>query len=615
MKISARMSGGLKSCWHQIMRSESGAAAPMIAAALIPTFAAVGAAIDTGYAIMAKSQLSAAADAAALAGGRSFDEPGREAIVRRYFKANFSDQRSTVVKNPHISVNFTDTDGVQSVEVTATSDVKTFFMGFFGYNKIDISTTAIARREVSPIEMVMVLDNTESMKAPAGGGKTRIEALRDAASDLVTTLYGDTTSNDNLYLGVIPYTSFVNVGGLLQAEQAALGKTYLENLPGFTLSQTDPLGWKGCVDADQTINTIGAGSDANSAADFAGAWDTMDYEPGASGNPLIRPAHFPSWRQWVTHTNSGIDRNCVVTGTNRYWFEQPGRWECTSWSEGSCINEVWRDAIAEWREHDIQECTDIPGTEWTVTNTWLENDRSYFPFHSFNDSRVGLVGDYRVPATGDVPAPQAARVYPAWDSGTYVKGGDRSPNMYCPAPALKVDKHDKQDMLDYLNNNLFAYEPGWGTMSNQGLVWAYRMLTPELPFAGMPASARHEKAIILMTDGFLWAPMETRDARTPYGFLTGFFDDQRLVGGSGPRWTESYNAMERRLRRLCKVVKDQNITIYTVTFGMPGSDWRKELYESCASSPDLYFDAVDTQALTDAFEKIGNDLLSLRLVK
>jgi Putative Flp pilus-assembly TadE/G-like len=57
--------------------------------AIIPLFAAIGLAIDTGRGYMLKSKLSYAIDAAGLAGGRAFETENRLENVKMFFDANF----------------------------------------------------------------------------------------------------------------------------------------------------------------------------------------------------------------------------------------------------------------------------------------------------------------------------------------------------------------------------------------------------------------------------------------------------------------------------------------------------------------------------------------------
>ena len=56
--------------WTRLLVEQRGAVAAIMGLAIIPLFAVVGLAIDTGRGYMLKSKLSYAIDAAGLAGGR-----------------------------------------------------------------------------------------------------------------------------------------------------------------------------------------------------------------------------------------------------------------------------------------------------------------------------------------------------------------------------------------------------------------------------------------------------------------------------------------------------------------------------------------------------------------
>ena len=60
--------------------------------------------------------------------------------------------------------------------------------------------------------------------------------------------------------------------------------------PGYTdISVTDPVGWKGCVFADQTIQNI---SNNRFTLD-SGAYDLTDNMPGEGGMPDLEPFVYP----------------------------------------------------------------------------------------------------------------------------------------------------------------------------------------------------------------------------------------------------------------------------------------------------------------------------------
>lgn len=101
--------------------------------------------------------------------------------------------------------------GLRRVTMSARVRSYNFFMGIFSDNDyLDGPTHTEAAQGVSEIEVIMVLDITGSMGGSAGNGKTKIEALRDAASDFVTIVKGNDTK-DGVSIGLVPYAAQVNI--------------------------------------------------------------------------------------------------------------------------------------------------------------------------------------------------------------------------------------------------------------------------------------------------------------------------------------------------------------------------------------------------------------------
>lgn len=609
--------------FKRLIRDQSGGAAVVIGAALLPTLAAVGAAVDGGYAVVVRNQLGAAVDSAALAGGRAYFDDDRDSQVRNFFDSNFNlgsagvTVRSFDITEPNSRRNDDDDDddddggeargngranGPASTQtlfrlkVEASAAVPTVFMRVFGYNSVNISAAATAVREQAPLELVLALDNTGSMQLSAGT-KTRIRALKDATRDLLSALYGNPDStghgggppNPNLKVGILPYTSFVNVGGHLTREGAARGVNYLDMPSGYRYGTSQPLDWKGCVDADQTDNLITNATDATNAGAFINALDTQDYEPGAAGKPRLKPAFYPSIgikQHYGAWSDPGEDCSTWTT-RERY---QAGYWR-ENWLEGELVSREW-----------------VPERRWTETCSPRPPSSGSAGFWWSYDHRYRVPADYPKPARWPTPENDwpNAQMYPGGNGE--VVGGWRSPNLYCPSEALLPDARPFGQLISYINNDLKAYDPAWGTYTNVALQWAIRMVSPGFPFGGSGRDSLMQKAIVLMTDGFLYAEPWTY-ARSPYGFP----DERGLVNSASPSHNQMNEALAKRLERLCNEARAARITVYTVTFALPGADPRKALYRQCATQPSMYFDAVDAAALQAAFQTIGSDLSALRL--
>ena len=175
----------------------------MVGLAGIPLLVAAGAGIDYTRALVVKQRLSHALDAAALAVGSSLDRPVNELeqLAQDYFDANYPAAEIGVPGTLNVSVN----DDV--VNMSASADVKTTFIGLIGKKNVDVDASTQVVRKISGLELVMVLDNTGSM---SWDGK--IGALKTAANDLVDILFGDETTPQYLKVGLVPFSAAVNVG-------------------------------------------------------------------------------------------------------------------------------------------------------------------------------------------------------------------------------------------------------------------------------------------------------------------------------------------------------------------------------------------------------------------
>jgi hypothetical protein len=74
------------------------------------------------------------------------------------------------------------------------------------------------------------------------------------------------------------------------------------------------------------------------------------------------------------------------------------------------------------------------------------------------------------------------------------------------------------------------------------------------------------------------------------------------------------NEINARMARLCASIKAAGVTVYTITFNV-SSTTTQDLYRSCATRPENYFNSPDAAALRSAFREIAGRLANLRLVR
>ena len=132
------------------------------------------------------------------------------------------------------------------------------------------------------------------------------------------------------------------------------------------------------------------------------------------------------------------------------------------------------------------------------------------------------------------------------------------------------------------NSNNFRNTAYWGTSLYAATGWAYRMLDPDWSgqwpagSGALPANQAN-KIVIMMTDG-------THYDTTPY-----------TVGQADTIY-----------RNLCTAMKNENYTLYTVSFKAPPA--AKALLKNCASSDSHFIDANNDDQLRDAYTSIARQI-------
>jgi len=239
----------LKKLLHYV-RDTSGVNAMIFALVLPSMLAAGGMAVDLANAYNVKNKLAQALDKAALATANSLgSEEELRIIAQNFFHANFRIDGLGSAIDP--VVTFTDT----TVTVSASANVDMMFMGVFGKEAMTVEGETEVTRELSGIEVAMVLDVTGSM---AG---SNIVALKSASTSFINTLFDRITDDDLIRISIVPYSSSVNVGpyGLGEDLDGSYYGSAFVNKPSsdefktpnnIIYHPTDRYNWKGCVLAE-----------------------------------------------------------------------------------------------------------------------------------------------------------------------------------------------------------------------------------------------------------------------------------------------------------------------------------------------------------------------------
>ena len=224
--------------FRRFLRSERGITLPLLALAMVTLTSTVGIAIDLGRMQMVQSKLQFSLDAAGLAGGSTVSTANLSAEVTKYLSTNFNGYLGATVTGSGVTADSTNT----VLTLSATATLPTTFLGVVGLKTITVTANSQVSRAVTGLELVLVLDNTGSMNDPAGQGVSKIQALQTAATSLVNTLYGNQTTVNNLWIGIVPFSQAVNIG---TGHPTWMNTTYDATLDWGP----SPSSWFGCVDA------------------------------------------------------------------------------------------------------------------------------------------------------------------------------------------------------------------------------------------------------------------------------------------------------------------------------------------------------------------------------
>lgn len=611
----------------------------MMVAGLIPGIAALGSAIDAGRVYVVKSQLQAGVDAAALAGARAYelddDTPaGRNAQARAYFSGNFPTGYMGTT-TPDVVPAFATIDGRNNTTVRATTVVPMSFMRAFGF--LQQTVTAVARAEIQPhpLEVMMVLDNTGSLKSDLprdanGVVKTRITALKDAAKSFLDVLYQGGSSRPDLAMGFVMYDITVNVGRLLPNWQSAsvVRQQFAFNDSYITMRGNWPqnhLAWKGCVFADDSVK------DLNNTLTYhePGAWDIDRTLPGEGAHPPVSPYFIPP--MYVPELAAGSATADEKAKDNGKYYKVAGVEPNNNLYK---LDATYADAMLNPAAYNV-DAPNNPYRRWMYVMYIGLNDGAA---SAGNDVITTTDGNYYDPANGwnfttntgtpfKVNYNRIPRFNSDWKDATEytvnplggsVNDGNKnktdwpSPNWQCPEEAVPLaygrDRSFYSNIIDQKNAAIY---PANGTLHHAGLLWGYRLLVRDDVFRRTnPTRESPKRALVFMTDG------ETALGASQNGYTDrtwtfyGNYADSPISATAGGLTGQS----ERRFAKTCASLQaEQNPpTVYIVALTTTDAN-TLAMFERCA--PGHVYRTSDAATLTAAFNDIAAELVDLHLVQ
>ncbi len=190
----------------------------------------------------------------------------------------------------------------------------------------------------------------------------------------------------------------------------------------------------------------------------------------------------------------------------------------------------------------------------------------------------------------------------------YTITSTKGPNKYCPQAVTPMTAN-KAIILNGVNGMV----ANGNTHIGLGAAWGWRMLSPrwrtlwggEMNTNNLPLdynTPRMNKAVIIMTDGDNTIDNTSHGA---YWYLS--------AGKLGTtNQTTGETQLDTRLSTVCTNMKNNNIIVYTISFGTV-SGTSATMLRNCASQSDFYFPSPDSTTLHAAFKSIGDSLSNLRV--
>jgi len=754
-------------CLRRFWARREGNTAIIFGLAAIPVVVAAGMAVDVTRAYTVKMRMSSALDAAILAVGSqaSTNQTVLQTAMQNYFTANFP-SNGLVAGTPTIEpippsgqtpdqVSLSQT----TVSYLATAKVNMTFMQLVGWHSITVTATAQTHRGTG-YEVALVLDNTGSMlcgnsdlnNCATGvvssdtdcsntSDTSRICMLRRAAVNFINTMKNSLTPNSGqLYVGVVPYVTTVNIGNTL-CTAAGVGSACSHvtkdacsgdftdqygNIVGFSngvignlsssttgtppanrkvLSLANNPGTTSDVTAGMQIRAVDPDGGTTSPAPFAAGTTVTSTTDGAtphqpvsmllsngsstsvtgqilqvgftgttvSGSPVISNIVPPlnTWNDFlvtpaISIAGMVLTDNPTSTSTSiGYWSNgtaMPANNAVLSYDVNAntitmCKNALATKAIASpatfWMSDPIPyDPTPNTGAGGGTTGASTESWMGCVIEPTSSNENTGAAGVLNS-ATSNPDTSEPAGGWPNWyafwwrsgsggfnsnvnawtpKSGgilgqtnlTEVLGQETTdwnkfsgPNQGCPVPMLPLQDASTTAGQNAVLNTINAMWPrdAGGTQVHIGMIWGWRMLSPNGPFGqnnGHPLSYADQttqawkKAIILMTDGQEEWPNANQDTGL------GYVSDGKIGTTSISTAVTNLNT---RLQTVCNNMKASgHFVIYTIGLGSGAGASNTQLQQCATAAPAGGFFAVtDTAQLDAAFQSIANSLLTLRL--
>jgi hypothetical protein len=619
----------------RLARDRAGNTLAIVAASIAPLLAMVGGGIDMGRSYLSQSRLQQACDAGVLAARKALgteaavthDIPERAAeLGQRFFNINF--------RNGSYGTRHRDFTMILEENYAITGEaevaVPTTIMRIFGRNEVPIRVGCQAQINFSNTDVMMVLDVTGSMaETNPGDSMRKIDALKDTVRGFYAQLAAAAQAGTRVRYGFVPYSTNVNVGGLLDDDWVVDRWTYQSRevsldlkLPKMGTRETTPVFVSGTVTSTPagsypaTYDSKGGPNGTGGyrcAAPPEGNVSVQEEKLSQSTKLVLLPVPGTRTTSHIRRTRSGVDN--VVT-LDDLVCRVESRTYNNYIDEFDRITEPTGDLLTGWRYHPVTVDVD----DWRTTSNGCMEERDTYEIDDYDNVDLTRALDLNLDLVPtDNPATRWRPMFPGmiynraleWNGkGTFEPkdvvtdkdfvnpeaGGLAS----CPAPARKLAEMTAEELDAYLA----TLQPTGSTYHDIGMIWGGRLISPTGLFADenkdLGDSAPTNRNLIFLTDGQT-APRDVN--YTTYGVEP--LDQRRWNPASKLTLTQT---VEKRFGFACSEVRKRNVTVWVIGFGTSLNPVMKD----CAGEGH-YFEAADAAELNATFAAIAKKMSELRI--
>ncbi len=582
------------------------------AAAVIPLIGMVGGAVDMSRAYLVKSRLQQACDAGTLAARKEMAgavnmqsgvPTNATSTGEAFFDANFSDGQfgSTDLVFDMAPGSDTRLDGSASVTLPLT------LMAVFGLSETRVSVDCSAELNLPNIDVVLVLDQSGSMNA------SRMSALREAVFAFYDQIHDVKPEDGRVRIGIVPYSGAVRVGALLreknpdyladswtyQTREAVFRRLLPLDMTNLYSTDENHFRWNWtsalrteCQSRNGTFTRNGTNYAVSGASLVEGYYPNGSVRAACMANiAKSGPDESVSETPWIGFSHYLLSPK--VLDTSKFKLGQSVT--LPTGEMGADVTSVWKGCIEERATAATTNFSPIP--------------------------KNALDLDFRLIPTATKPETQWK---PMWPQITYTRPSaanwitrthDSTRGFSCPPAARKLTEYPRTGKTRNASFDSYikSLTPAGGTLHDVGMIWGAHLLSPNGIFGDENQTASNgypiSRHIVFMTDGVMNGGPGTTKAYGNYDM------DGRFAGFSGSGWREPAltTIHNRRLAAICDRIKNENIVIWTVTFGLPQNEFTK----GCASGSTRAFEVVDDKdagGLAERFRAIAGAIAELRLV-